>query len=136
MRRSGVGIDNGECDLLLILRGERYSHNFPMQVYVFGVAYIPGLYHFLSDRFNPFAVPFTCQPPCGVTFPDVGIYTGDKKVPFISVFFMCDDVDGSIGERDLFFPVESLSISLYKVESFLPGVSRNTCHAGVFEMPE
>ena len=49
---------------------------------------------------------------------------------------MCDDVDGAIGERDLFFPVECLSVSLYKIESFLPGVSRNTCHAGVFEMPE
>ena len=56
---------------------------------VFGVAYIPGLYHFLSDRFNPFAVPFTCQPPCGVTFPDVGIYTGDKKSSFHICVFLC-----------------------------------------------
>ena len=89
MRRSGVGIDNGECDSLLILRGERYSHNFPMQVYVFGVAYIPGLYRFWSDRFNPFAVPFTRQPPCGITFPDFGIYTGDKKSSFHICVFLC-----------------------------------------------
>ena len=78
MGRAGVGVDLGHGEAFTVFGEVAGAHEATMEVDIFGVAYVAGLYQFLGDDAIALAHHLARQPGGAVAFSGVGVDAADE----------------------------------------------------------